>query len=122
MTLCSVGVPPRPRSDVAGPAGPGPPDISMVSLDVSASATCSGAEKLGLRYPARPTGSSMSLSLSGLSAESSGADYHDCGVSPAFMSNADPSSWGEASPDSRALAQARDSAMLRYKEKKKTRK
>jgi hypothetical protein len=69
----------------------------------------------------RPTGSSLSLSLSGLSGEDSG-DYYDCTTAVSSMLiNADPS-WGPTSPDSGALMQARDSAMLRYKEKKKNRK
>ncbi len=69
----------------------------------------------------RPTGSSLSLSLSGLSGDDNG-DYYDCATAVSSMSiNADPS-WGPTSPDSGALMQARDSAMLRYKEKKKNRK
>ncbi|CAM6025453.1 unnamed protein product [Sphagnum balticum] len=69
----------------------------------------------------RPTGSSLSLSLSGLSGDDSG-DYYDCTTAVSSMLiNADPS-WGPTSPDSGALMQARDSAMLRYKEKKKNRK
>ncbi|KAH8953675.1 hypothetical protein BDL97_08G039600 [Sphagnum fallax] len=69
----------------------------------------------------RPTGSSLSLSLSGLSGDDSG-DYYDCTTAVSSMLiNADPS-WGPTSPDSGALTQARDSAMLRYKEKKKNRK
>eukprot|EP00246_Nothoceros_aenigmaticus_P009017 TRINITY_DN24309_c0_g1_i1.p1 TRINITY_DN24309_c0_g1~~TRINITY_DN24309_c0_g1_i1.p1 ORF type:complete len:435 (-),score=53.31 TRINITY_DN24309_c0_g1_i1:210-1481(-) len=117
--------PARPRSDVgghAGPAGTGPPETSIISSGAtSASGTCSNRGGIVQLFRARPTGSTMSLSLSGLSAESSGADYHDCGVSPVFLGNSDPSSWG-GSPDGIVLAQARDSAMLRYKEKKKTRK
>ncbi len=69
----------------------------------------------------RSTGSSLSLSLSGLSGDDSG-DYYDCTTAVSSMLiNADPS-WGPTSPDSGALMQARDSAMLRYKEKKKIRK
>jgi hypothetical protein len=69
----------------------------------------------------RSTGSSLSLSLSGLSGDDSG-DYYDCTTAVSSMLiNADPS-WGPTSPDSGALMQARDSAMLRYKEKKKNRK
>jgi hypothetical protein len=69
----------------------------------------------------RPTGSGLSLSLSGLSGDDSG-DYYDCTTAVSSMLiNADPS-WGPTSPDSGALMQARDSAMLRYKEKKKNRK
>ncbi|CAM6045313.1 unnamed protein product [Sphagnum compactum] len=65
------------------------------------------------------TGSSLSLSLSALSGDSS--DYHDCAAASSMFINADPP-LGSTSPDSVSLTQARDSAMLRYKEKKKIRK
>ncbi|CAK9273734.1 unnamed protein product [Sphagnum jensenii] len=68
----------------------------------------------------RPTGSSLSLSLSGVSGDSS--DYHECTAASSMLINTD-SSWVPTSPDRGALThQARDSAMLRYKEKKKIRK
>ncbi|CAK9268585.1 unnamed protein product [Sphagnum jensenii] len=68
----------------------------------------------------QPTGSSLSLPLSGLSGDSS--DYLECTAASSMFLNADPPSWGPTSPDSGALTQARNSAMLRYKEKKKIRK
>ncbi|CAM6049083.1 unnamed protein product [Sphagnum compactum] len=68
----------------------------------------------------QPTGSRFSLSLSGVSGDSS--DYHECTAASSMLINTD-SSWVPTSPDRGALThQARDSAVLRYKEKKKTRK
>ncbi|XP_057844712.1 zinc finger protein CONSTANS-LIKE 10 [Cryptomeria japonica] len=65
-----------------------------------------------------PVHSSFSLSLSSLSGESSAADYHDCGLSPLFLKG-EPL-WGPSNSDS-VVSQARDNAMMRYKEKKKSR-
>ncbi|KAJ7525581.1 hypothetical protein O6H91_17G057500 [Diphasiastrum complanatum] len=75
----------------------------------------------GTQVPFRPT-SSLSLSLSGgCSGESSVTDYHDYGAS--FLMYGDSAScWDRESIDSGTLAKARDNAMLRYIEKKKTRK
>uniref|UniRef100_A0A0D6R1F6 CCT domain-containing protein n=1 Tax=Araucaria cunninghamii TaxID=56994 RepID=A0A0D6R1F6_ARACU len=65
-----------------------------------------------------PVRSSLSFSLSSLSGESSAADCHDCGLSPVFLKEEPP--WGPTNSDS-AFSQARDNAMMRYKEKKKSR-
>lgn len=62
--------------------------------------------------------SSLSLSLSGLSGDS---NYYDCGASSSMFLKGDPP-WGPTSPDSAGLVQARNYAMLRYMEKKKSRK
>ncbi|KAH9306384.1 hypothetical protein KI387_010788, partial [Taxus chinensis] len=67
---------------------------------------------------ALPVCSSFSLSLSSLSGESSAADYHDCGLSPMILKG-EPT-WGPSNSDS-LFSQARDNAMMRYKEKKKLR-
>ncbi|MCO5561330.1 hypothetical protein L7F22_014951 [Adiantum nelumboides] len=67
-----------------------------------------------------PARAAISLSLSGISGDSHGTDYVDCGVSPMVSNN--ESSWAAPpSMDAGAMAQARDNAMLRYMEKKKTR-
>lgn len=74
-------------------------------------------------YPSlslRPSRSSLSLSMSGISGDSSGADYYEYGASPVFLTGDPP--WVPTSPDSAALTQARNHAMLRYKEKKINRK
>lgn len=81
---------------------PGPSRVGDIVMDVSG----------------RKPRSSLSLSLSGHSGESSAADYQDCGVSTTCLKGDPP--WCPTSPES-AFSQARDNAMLRYKEKKKLR-
>lgn len=72
-------------------------------------------------FPARQTGSSLSLSFSGLTGESSAGDYQDCGVSSALLMGEPP--WHPTGPEGSSYPQAsRDSAVQRYKEKKKNRK
>lgn len=71
-------------------------------------------------YSILPARTAISLSLSGMSGESLGTDYVDCGASPSVTSM-NENAWGSATLDTGAMAQARDSAMLRYIEKKKTR-
>jgi hypothetical protein len=78
-----------------------------------------GHHDMEMKVVMQRTGSSLSLSLSALSGDSS--DYHDSAAASSMLINADPP-LGSTSPDSVSLTQARDSAMLRYKEKKKTRK
>lgn len=69
--------------------------------------------------PKRET-SSLSLTASGLSGDSS--DYVECSAaSTLFQTPGGDSSLGSGSVDSITFAQARDSAILRYKEKKKIR-
>jgi len=64
--------------------------------------------------------SSLSLTASGLSGDSS--DYVECSAASTMMHTpGGDSSLGSGSVDSVTFAQARDSAMLRYKEKKKIR-
>ena len=110
------------REDMVGPAGPGPgqPDghhvmeIAMAMNDMDG-VTCN----MSSQFVARPaTTSSHSLTLSGRSGDS--GEYQDCNASPLFFSSGEPS-LGSRSPDSISIAQARDSAMLRYKEKRKIR-
>eukprot|EP01018_Ginkgo_biloba_P025206 Gb_06394 [translate_table: standard] len=79
----------------------------------------SGVSNININIYPRPPHSSLSLSLSGLSGENSAADYQDCGESPKCLKGEPP--WGPTSPDS-AFSNARDNAMMRYKEKKKARK
>ncbi|XP_075480858.1 putative zinc finger protein CONSTANS-LIKE 11 isoform X2 [Primulina tabacum] len=61
--------------------------------------------------------SSMSLSLSNITGESSAADYQDCGLSTLFLTRESP--WDSNFEPSRP--QARDKAKMRYNDKKKTR-
>lgn len=73
---------------------------------------------INMSFSALKPHSSLSLSLSGHSGESSAADYQDCGVSTRCLKGDPP--WGPTSPES-AFSQARGNAMMRYKEKKKLR-
>lgn len=64
--------------------------------------------------------STISLSLSNITGESSGTDYQDCGLSPGFLGE---TSWD---PSMEAIVpqvkdRNRDKAKMRYNEKKKTR-
>eukprot|EP00250_Pteridium_aquilinum_P014569 c22066_g1_i1 orf=553-2298(+) len=70
-------------------------------------------------YSIMPARTALSLSLSGMSGDSLSTDYVDCGASPVVSMNDTP--WGPGTFDAGAMAQARDNAMLRYMEKKKTR-
>ncbi|CAK9871285.1 unnamed protein product [Sphagnum jensenii] len=102
-----------------GPGPPPSPEMSEVGMMMGA-AGLSSSNMESLQLVSQPTGSSLSLPLSGLSGDSS--DYLECTAASSMFLNADPPSWGPTSPDSGALTQARNSAMLRYKEKKKIRK
>ncbi len=109
------------KGELAG-QGPGPPpspEMSEVGMMMGA-AGLSSSNMESLQLVSQPTGSSLSLPLSGLSGDSS--DYLECTAASSMFLNADPPSWAPTSPDSGALTQARNSAMLRYKEKKKIRK
>ena len=77
--------------------------------------SCNGNINLG--FPQGQVHSSMSLSLSNITGESSATtDYQDCGLSPVFLTSESPwESNFEATP------RARDKAKMRYNEKKKTR-
>ncbi|KAL0327923.1 UNVERIFIED_CONTAM: Zinc finger protein CONSTANS-LIKE 9 [Sesamum calycinum] len=60
------------------------------------------------------------LSFSGLNGETSAADYQDCGVSSILIMGEPP--WGPPGPESSMPPSSRSDAVMRYKEKKKTRK
>ncbi|GAV81310.1 CCT domain-containing protein [Cephalotus follicularis] len=72
---------------------------------------------VNLGFPTGQVHSSMSLSLSNITGESSAADYQDCGLSPVFLTGESP--W-ESSFEA-SCPQARDRAKMRYIEKKRTR-
>uniref|UniRef100_A0A0D6QR80 CCT domain-containing protein n=1 Tax=Araucaria cunninghamii TaxID=56994 RepID=A0A0D6QR80_ARACU len=103
-------------SHISGPLGATHPAPSTtVGVPVP-----SGVSNVTINLSTRPPHSSLSISLSGHSGgESSAADYQECGVSPSCLKDEPP--WHPTSPET-AFSQARDSAMLRYKEKKKARK
>ncbi|KAK9267920.1 hypothetical protein L1049_010357 [Liquidambar formosana] len=71
-------------------------------------------------FPARQANSNLTLSFSGLTGESSTGDYQDCVVSSMFQMGEPP--WYPPCPENSLPSASRDSAVLRYKEKKKTRK
>ncbi|KAG0447134.1 hypothetical protein HPP92_028501 [Vanilla planifolia] len=73
-----------------------------------------------LSIPARQARSSLSLSFSGLTGESCAGDYQDCGVSSMLLMGEPP--WYPPGPENSTQAANRDNAVMRYKEKKKTRK
>lgn len=77
--------------------------------------TCAG--NINLAFPSGQVHSSMSLSLSNITGESSAADYQDCGLSPVFLTVESP--W-ESNLEA-SCPQARDKAKMRYNEKKKSR-
>ncbi|CAK7349159.1 unnamed protein product [Dovyalis caffra] len=60
------------------------------------------------------------LSFSGLTGESSPGDYQDCGASSMLLMGEPP--WGPPCPDGSSPSGNRSDAVMRYKEKKKTRK
>lgn len=61
-----------------------------------------------------------SLSFSGLTGESSAGDYQDCGASSLLLMGEPP--WCPPCPEGPNPASSRSNAVMRYKEKKKTRK
>lgn len=61
-----------------------------------------------------------SLSFSGLTGESSAGDYQDCGASSMLLMGEPP--WCPPCPESSFPSANRSNAVMRYKEKKKTRK
>uniref|UniRef100_A0A199UA02 B box-type domain-containing protein n=1 Tax=Manihot esculenta TaxID=3983 RepID=A0A199UA02_MANES len=79
--------------------------------------SCNRRIKLGFPTASGQIHSSISLSLSNITGESSAADYQDCGLSPVFLASESP--WKLNLETS--CPQAKDKAKMRYKEKKKTR-
>jgi len=73
-----------------------------------------------LCIPVRQVRSSISQSFSGLTGESSPGDHQDCGVSPMLLMGGPP--WHPPGPEGSVAGGSRDSALTRYKEKKKRRK
>lgn len=60
------------------------------------------------------------ISFSGLTGESSGADYQDCGASSMLLMGEPP--WCPPGAENSVPSTSRSNAVMRYKEKKKTRK
>ncbi|KAK3129005.1 hypothetical protein QOZ80_6BG0469960 [Eleusine coracana subsp. coracana] len=70
--------------------------------------------------PVRQARSSLSLSFSGLTGESSAGDHQDCVVSSVLLMGEPP--WHPPGAEGSYAGGSRDSAITRYKEKKKRRK
>lgn len=90
------------------------------SNPISADSIISSKTDPNLCFPPRQAHSSLSLSFSGLTGESSTGDYQDCGVSSMLLMGEPP--WCSPCPENSLPSANRDSAVLRYKEKKKARK
>ncbi|CAN6448339.1 unnamed protein product [Victoria cruziana] len=73
-----------------------------------------------LCLPPRQACSNLSLAFSAMSGESSAGDYQDCGMSSMLLMGEPP--WFPAGSDNSHTQASRDNAVMRYKEKKKTRK
>ncbi|KAF3796806.1 Zinc finger protein CONSTANS-LIKE 9 [Nymphaea thermarum] len=93
---------------------------SMVSAD-SVTSNPGLDTEMNLRFAPRQACSSLSLPFSGLSGESSPGDYQDCGISSMLLMG-EPPPWFPSAPEGSHPQASRDSAVRRYKEKKKTRK
>lgn len=103
-----------PSSHFPGPVGTNP--VSGTSVQGMLGPGRVG--DISMSFSTRKPHSSLSLSLSGHSGESSAADYQECDVSTRCLKGDPP--WHPTSPES-MFSQARGNAMVRYKEKKKLR-
>ncbi|KAJ7533411.1 hypothetical protein O6H91_13G047400 [Diphasiastrum complanatum] len=95
--------------------GPGPPGTLTFSTSTISQGAIAPTDSKVMPYSVRPT---FSHSLSGISGEST-ADYYDCGASTSYLNQV--TNRITEMIDCETFAQARDSAMLRYREKKKIR-
>jgi hypothetical protein len=89
---------------------------NMVSAD-SAMSNPGARADLTLSIPVRQVKSSLSHSFSGFTGESSAGDHQDCEVSPTLNMGEPP--WRPLGPDGSCAGGSRDSALSRYKEKKR---
>ncbi|KAJ4981991.1 hypothetical protein NE237_032828 [Protea cynaroides] len=86
----------------------------------SADSVMSSKTEPNLCFAARQDHSSLSVSFSGLTGESSGGDYQDCGVSSMTLRGEPP--WCPPHPENSFPPASRDSAVMRYKAKRNSRK
>lgn len=96
----------------------GQPDAHVMEITMAMNDMEDVACNMGSQFVAIAALPSLSSGRSGGS-----GDYQDCNASPLFRGalSSGELSMGSRSPDSVSIAQARDSAMLRYKEKRKNR-
>ncbi|XP_042520335.1 zinc finger protein CONSTANS-LIKE 10-like [Macadamia integrifolia] len=92
---------------------------SECSNAASADSVMSCKTEPNLCFAARQAHSSVSLSFSGLNGESNGVDYQDCGASSMILMGEPP--WFSPCPENSLPSTSRDSAVMRYKAKKKAR-
>lgn len=108
------------RESIVGPAGSdaGQSDAHVMEITMAMNDMDDVACNMGSQFLSRSALPSPSSGRSGGS-----GDYQDCTASPMLRGalSSGELSLGSRSPDSISIAQARDSAMLRYKEKRKNR-
>ncbi|KAJ8748176.1 hypothetical protein K2173_000584 [Erythroxylum novogranatense] len=98
--------------------------VGLVNLGQPACSNAASADSMSTKtepvlcFTARQAQSS--LSFSGLTGESSGADYQDCGASSMLLMGEPP--WCPPCSENSLSSANRSNAVMRYKEKKKTRK
>ncbi|KAG2605902.1 zinc finger protein CONSTANS-LIKE 9-like isoform X4 [Panicum virgatum] len=108
------------------PAGDSTEPKLMQPANSNAVSADSGMSNPGVKgdssvcIPPRQARSSLSLSFSGLTGESSAGDHQDCVVSSLLLMGEPP--WQPPGPEGSIAGGSRDSAITRYKEKKKRRK
>ncbi|XP_042508995.1 zinc finger protein CONSTANS-LIKE 9-like [Macadamia integrifolia] len=85
----------------------------------SADSIISSKTEPNLCFSSRQAHSSLSLSFSGLTEESNGGDYQDCGESSTILMGEPP--WFPPCPDNSYPSASRDSAVMRYKAKRNNR-
>ncbi|XP_025811895.1 zinc finger protein CONSTANS-LIKE 9-like isoform X2 [Panicum hallii] len=108
------------------PAGDPTEPKLMQPVNSNAVSADSGMSNPGVKggssvcIPPRQARLSLSLSFSGLTGESSAGDHQDCVVSSLLLMGEPP--WQPPGPEGTIAGGSRDSAITRYKEKKKRRK
>lgn len=93
---------------------------SACSDAASADSGMSAKTEPNFCYSSKPAHSNLSFSLSGLNGECNVGDYQDSGVSPMLLMDEPP--WFPPGAENSYPSASRDSAVMRYKEKKKARK
>ncbi|KAJ8763780.1 hypothetical protein K2173_003562 [Erythroxylum novogranatense] len=93
------------------------PAVRPARVNIGCLTNCNKSINLGFPVGSGQLHSSISLSLSNITGESSATDYQDCGLSPVFLTGESP--W-ESNLEA-SCPQARHKAKMRYNEKKKTR-
>ncbi|KAL2474193.1 Zinc finger protein CONSTANS-LIKE 12 [Forsythia ovata] len=108
----------QPSSQIAAGSSNLMHTMSTAKCMIMNPAAACNRSNIGLGFPNGQLPSTISLSLSNITGESSAADYQDCGLSPVFLTG-DNSPW-ESNLEA-SCPRARDKAKMRYNEKKKTR-